>query len=649
MSRSSLGSSLFPSSPPTGVIVSGSRKRPVNFSHLRRSSTASALTSHSGGGRAPITPRKVQLKKLGQHDKLQQSPGVTSSPVALLNTVVRSRKEVLRSKSAERPQHNSEVIDREARKLSTELEKYCEEVFFRTSTGSSSRTSATPSGVVDSPPSSVSNRGSGSRAAPKVPRFDTDSQRPLPALPMENSSAVIKQELIETRKRLAARLAQDENAQNEKYQEVLAHLDALLQSKTTHTGETDYRRPTSTTATRQSYLPIISEEDRSEAENSHKSRRGATKDSLAMPTFSFNGPPDEPSDTVRIAPLVIRKTSGSSTASQTLKDARMSSTVYRNPGWAKSTGKLGPSSPVSPNKSDEEDHLNKSTSHSERGKENPQIKKGNWFQRKLRSNDSSEQSEPKKALVELDDPTGRSTREDPMAKQAAGGLPGKRPGFLRMLAKKQSPRGTNRQILVAGKSADTFQDMVSANIRPAEDDDDTPSIASTAGFSNSDRGGPSSFRHNHTLDAAEQNDPRDLGVQQSWLARFFHLKPASHALCFCVGRGRARQEIVRVLRGWKQFGMRDVILDRARNLVFARLDAVNHLGIKEVSFVVEMYVMLEQGRKARLSVCRFTQRKGAASSFRRVIEAVESVLRGKGVLVDRGEMWREMEGVLASG
>jgi len=69
-------------------------------------------------------------------------------------------------------------------------------------------------------------------------------------------------------------------------------------------------------------------------------------------------------------------------------------------------------------------------------------------------------------------------------------------------------------------------------------------------------------------------------------------------------------------------------------------------GLKEVSFVVEMYVMLERGRRANLSIARFTQRKGAASSFRRIIEAAETSLGQMDVLVKDEAMKKEMESVL---
>lgn len=56
--------------------------------------------------------------------------------------------------------------------------------------------------------------------------------------------------------------------------------------------------------------------------------------------------------------------------------------------------------------------------------------------------------------------------------------------------------------------------------------------------------------------------------------------------------------------------------------------------MKPVSVVVELFVVLEHGRRAQLSLARFTQAQGAASSFRRAIQEVEVTLDARGLLVE---------------
>ena len=68
---------------------------------------------------------------------------------------------------------------------------------------------------------------------------------------------------------------------------------------------------------------------------------------------------------------------------------------------------------------------------------------------------------------------------------------------------------------------------------------------------------------------------RKIEVHQNWLARLFRVKPATRYLCLTVPRRRARQEVAHLLREWRKYGIKDVEVDRSRDLVFARLDAKN--------------------------------------------------------------------------
>jgi hypothetical protein len=64
-------------------------------------------------------------------------------------------------------------------------------------------------------------------------------------------------------------------------------------------------------------------------------------------------------------------------------------------------------------------------------------------------------------------------------------------------------------------------------------------------------------------------------MQMNWLSRFLHIKPANKTLCFHIGRGKVRQDLVRLLRDWQRFGIRDVGFDRETNMINARVDKNN--------------------------------------------------------------------------
>jgi serine/threonine-protein kinase HSL1 (negative regulator of Swe1 kinase) len=192
-------------------------------------------------------------------------------------------------------------------------------------------------------------------------------------------------------------------------------------------------------------------------------------------------------------------------------------------------------------------------------------------------------------------------------------------------------------------------------------------------------------------------------MQMNWLSRFLHIKPASRTLCFQIGRGKVRQDLVRLLRDWQRFGIQDVTLDRDSNSINARVDKSNRkyspllrsrlvfskwflqgwhfeievleadyvlrcnaasvfvssslmeieltlpvvdLKIKPVTFVIELFVVLEHGRRANLCLARFTQTRGAASSFRKVVDIVEDVCRARCMLVEDEEKKASMMEVL---
>lgn len=88
----------------------------------------------------------------------------------------------------------------------------------------------------------------------------------------------------------------------------------------------------------------------------------------------------------------------------------------------------------------------------------------------------------------------------------------------------------------------------------------------------------SSIFSNFDLEPENSNDGPRAGppeMQMDWISRFLHIKPASATLCLRVGRGKVRQDFVRLLRDWQRFGVQDVSLDRITNTISARVDKCN--------------------------------------------------------------------------
>jgi len=77
------------------------------------------------------------------------------------------------------------------------------------------------------------------------------------------------------------------------------------------------------------------------------------------------------------------------------------------------------------------------------------------------------------------------------------------------------------------------------------------------------------------VDSSKSLHERQIEPQQSWIAKLFNIKPATKLVCFQVTKIRARQEITRVLKEWKRYGLRGVQTDKERNIVFGRVAAKN--------------------------------------------------------------------------
>ncbi|KAI0397709.1 hypothetical protein F5Y17DRAFT_454861 [Xylariaceae sp. FL0594] len=158
---------------------------------------------------------------------------------------------------------------------------------------------------------------------------------------------------------------------------------------------------------------------------------------------------------------------------------------------------------------------------------------------------------------------------------------------------------------------------------PQKDDTPSPNPAHVVGHP------PRPLHDNKRHDAATRN----IEPQQNWLARLFRVKPATKHLCFSIPRRRARQEIVILLKEWRKYGIRDVQVDKERNIVFARVAEQNYLNLKEVAFAAEIMTVIEHGRRSQLCIARFTQERGAASSFHKVVDTMNSVFSVRNLLV----------------
>ncbi|KAK5175316.1 serine/threonine-protein kinase gin4 [Saxophila tyrrhenica] len=628
----SMTSSMWPSSPPmiAKMRPSDRHKRQVSFGHLRRSSITSGLVSQTSE-KTPPTPSIPDTLRDRRTLRPANPQPPSSSPVAPVHQPVRSKKEkhaVLETprikvrKPAETPSQN---MRRDIRKHSAELEKACEEAFFRSSVGSSLTAQSTFSeknGPFDTPPSSVSRGGSGTfeQIKPK------SVARPLPDVPKDTPNTYLTKTLAETREKLAAyQSSGDDNTA--KFEEVMKMLETIMPGSRLVDEKRTTSAPETKTGGHPNFLPVISEE------SDQRSQRQGTSNwqrSVTAPVQKDSRPVDKtirvvpPSPSGFVAPLNVRKQSNGSEASSGPNRTLSVKTSADRLSSRHADAQAGGLEVI-----DEDTTLTATPAVLRK-------KRSGWFGlgKKVTNQDSKPSpSETPSSFQEIDDrqqrrpsrvlskpPPEKATSEEPPLSAQSSEFPtrkdklsGAKKGLSRWLGKKSGDKAEEEASAAEPTFTNRSLDSLFSAASPVPSSDDSP---------------PST------------------GPERSWFARFFHIKPAVKVVCFSIPRGRARQELVILLREWQRHGVQDLQYSRETNTITASVGKHNALDIKPVSFRIELFVVLEHGRKVGLSIARFVQTKGAASGFKRVIEVVDGVMRGRGWLVEDEEKWRALSEVV---
>lgn len=632
VSRHSMTSSVWPSSPPVAVAARSavtSHKRGVSFSHLRQSSTASALPKHDTDKSAPYTPELQAKAKFSQQVHAGSNVDHQGSPSVRADTAVRSRKDKTtapgtrpRTRKSSTPVQNTKGDIRQA---SSELEKACEEAFFRSSISSSEYASTTDKHApYDTPPSSVSNRDSGNS------RKNGMTARPLPSLPAETPNTFIARTLEETRNKLAARSAAEGTNSSARFEEVLATLEKIM--PVPGEAEAEARRiisaPDNKPIDSMGFLPIINEEGRSENRHVGQETSRHRYRSVTAPVHNDGKPPQDPK-TVRMVPPTssapppnVRRHTGEPPKSYrpssegTIQDA----TYLTVPG---------PEPRLLRKKSDDSVIRNR-TSSTIAGEETLIKKKSSWFRRWKEPQTSAEDPQP--CVPQIWDELHERNMDRPRTL-----VRDKQPAPLDLVPTQGvAPKSSSSSEFPMRRGDENrgFAKWFRMGRGDKKDHEKSPGTAelNQSFFSTSP---PSPLPASTPVSTGEP-------TARSWFARFLRLRPETRTLAYNVPRARARQELFRLLREWQRHGIQDLVYFPQENAITARVDKINSLDIKPVVFRIELFVVLQNGKKAGLSLARCQQVKGAASSFRKVVEVLESVSRERNLLVEDEEKSREL-------
>lgn len=544
-----------------------------------------------------------QLEKQAEREPVSTSTPPVVSRLSLRDTpepegrpVVRSRKEITPradDQPVKQPRVRSNYFRDDARKVSTEIEKLCDEAFNRPSRSSNITTPRTTdtgnrdsTNTYETVPSSTTSFSVHEDPVPvTVTRHNkakevtlSYQERPLPKPPAterhmdsEHLGSYTQRELAKTRDLLKKRAAES-NMGPGYLDEVIAHLDRLMQPSAIRLPDEE-RRAVSTPNPDSGIQRIDTFEQIMEKANVgyRSASEPTTKEKSRTTVRLVDSPSGKPISPVK--PLTIRKKSQSSTPSGGGSPRQITPTERLVLTEELYQGEMRRSAGLNLGPIGEEDKENFDPADRDgRGYLGESRKRG-WFRRP--------------ALPPIREPratTERDTTQELWATKRTSGAPSeesqtsetKKPGrnlFKKLFSAKYTDKQFRTKIggdygLDEGNSIATEEDTWLYN----------PNQAFMSG-------GLQDSSHINFVNQGNIKDdkivapstvPRVIQPQhQNWLARFLRIKPAVDVMCFQVSKVRARKEVANIFREWRRYGMRDIVVDKVTGRIWAKVDAKN--------------------------------------------------------------------------
>jgi serine/threonine-protein kinase HSL1, negative regulator of Swe1 kinase len=666
-SRSSLASSRRSEA---GMHKSVSYKRQVSFQHMGR------RASINSSRRGPVRLVSSDTESCKGNTPRQALPESQSSPsLPTPPRLNRQRKPIADFDMKKARAANSHWKD-EARKVSSELGKICEEAFNRSSVSSSNVSQKNR----ESPATSVSVHGENV----PMPLSNQLKNRPLPQPPPESSHSYTMRELTETRRRLLEHCQTAGSDVVPLYlSEVIAHLDRLMQPAmiSENEGKRSASDPHPASTRKPSHLAAIHEESQI-ANNPQEAQSNRSASDPLKPTKQ--GPLHDPSRTIRlvspevaphpqlppIQPLNIRKKS--LTPVNSLRAASTESlrgTMDRS-GYDPRLYGGG---------LDTIEEYPKAVKNKDLPGSPGGARKWSWFKRQsevvedmpppppLKNSPPKAKKPPTHAPsashASSHDSTAitNSTEDKGGTVEMVPALHAKKKWFSKMFGKVNKNTGVcaTEHVIVQDAASETDSAAASTDNLLAE-----PRENKMDG--NTWKASDPEFDETETMPAtlANSGGNRAIYITQNWFARFFHIKPATRVICLSMSKAKARKEIMKILKEWRKYGLRDVACQRSggADTISGRVDSMNckrsdlliwqrarllinllDLHLKPVNFHARLFTVLERGRRCNLSVMRFTQEQGAASSFYKVVDTLEVVLKERDLLVSDSKRRKGIE------
>lgn len=530
-----------------GIRKSVSYKRQVSFPHRRQASSGTAARpARPLFSESQLSDRPESRSTTNVKSETQSNPSLPTPP-----EVSRPRKS---SSDADMKKHRvaSFYWKDETRKVSAELGKICEEAFNRSSVSTASEASP-------GPPMESSATSMGVHVQ-KVPENICD--RPLPATP-------VLQELTERRQKIIETWG---DADQNVLADMLAAVDKRIEAELENMKNYDKRAasdPTHATAMNRYYRTISPADTMGDLKRNRDDAQRAASEPLEFKAAAAAKQeatirlvtPDPSSPFARIEPLRVKKN----------KAAPINS-LRGGPLEAYERGGYDPRL-YAKRELDTIDEIPSSP------KKKPVARKWSWLgKRGSGSQDTQESTKSSEdvshdalsnasQVVQPSDSGHSSTLSTPKASETNPGdielhMEKKRKWFQKMFGKTLKSKDDASTSAAEHRIVRDLSDGTDSN----DHDPETKGVVRK------------SYPPATSVDAAAAAAAVGaIEINQNWFAKFFHIKPASRLICLTTTKAKAKKELVRILKDWRKYGLRDVVSERrgGTDVVRGRVDASN--------------------------------------------------------------------------
>ena len=547
-SRSSLASSRR-----AGMRKSASYKRNVSFQHRRQQSTATNASKPPLNGQLRMASQNVASSDRPRTRSSDQgfSESHSSPTMPTPRSTAHPRKPVSEL-DMRKARVTSHYWKDETRMVSQELGKICEEAFNRSSISSASELSH--HATIDTPPTAVSTPDG------RLPSRLRD--RPLPETPALREMLERRQKIIDTWG----------DADASVLAEMLAALDKRIDAEVVRqkNGDRSASDPTHNAGTYKASRMVSNADTMEDLKRHREDANRAASD----PTVRLVSPDPMSSPVMKVEPLHIRKNKAMPINSLRGGPIDTARAQYERGGY---DPRFGPNNALDTIHEDPGSPRKKQTGGS------PALgRKWSWLGKRgshhmdepptppnknspeklaeagtdIEQSHSTASSEMTAKVLDLESSEGREIVEK------------KRKWFQKMFSK------SNKAKEAVGSQSNEHE--IADDI--SEETDSIPEVDAGHARKKGRENARSQYAPATSVDAAAAaaaNAP--IVINQNWFAKFFHIKPASQVMCLQISKKSARIEIMRVLKAWNKYGLRDVVCEKSASgdLIRGRVDACN--------------------------------------------------------------------------